>query len=123
MMTFRRTLRLVLGATAVLGFIAACGLWPAQAQSNSVTFTTQLRAGNEVPPADSSGVGQVEAVLNKSTNELSWKMSYEGLSGPATAAHLHGPARSGVNAGVAVPFPGTISSPMSGQVILTAAQP
>lgn len=122
MMTFRRTLPLMLGATAALGFITALGLWPAHAQSNNVTFTTQLRAGNEVPPVDSTATGQVEAILNRNTNELSWKMSYEGLSGPATAAHFHGPARSGENAGVALPFPGTISSPMSGQATLTAAQ-
>jgi CHRD domain len=44
-----------------------------------------------------------------------------GLTGPATAAHFHGPAEPGKNAGVAVPItPAT--GPMHGSVTLTDAQ-
>lgn len=122
MVTFRQTRRAALGAAAALVLVAGSGFMPAHAQSNTVTFTTQLRGGNEVPPADSTATGQVEAVLNKDTKELRWKMTYEGLSGPATGAHFHGPAKMGANAGVVVPFAGPVTSPMSGQATLTAAQ-
>ena len=68
------------------------------------------------------GAGQVDAVLNQDTNLLRWKLSYSGLSGPATAGHFHGPAPVGANAGVALPFPGQMRSPMEGSATLTAAQ-
>ncbi|MEO8118875.1 MAG: CHRD domain-containing protein [Rhodoferax sp.] len=122
MMTYRHALRTTLGATLAVVLFAACGLMPAHAQSNMVAFTTQLGGANEVPPAASAATGQVDATLNKDTNELRWQLSYDGLSGPATAAHFHGPAKEGSNTGVVVPFPGAISSPMSGQATLTAAQ-
>ena len=45
-----------------------------------------------------------------------------GLSGPATAAHFHGPAETGKNAGVAVAIPNATSSPVEGSATLTDAQ-
>ncbi len=93
-----------------------------RADSNLVTLTTQLRGANEVPPVMSMGSGQVDAVLNTDTNLLRWKLSYSGLSGPATAGHFHGPAAVGANGGVVLPFPGTVRSPMEGSATLTAAQ-
>jgi hypothetical protein len=90
--------------------------------SNLVTFTTQLRAANEVPPNASPATGSVDAVFNKDTNLLRWKVSYTGLTGPAAAAHFHGPAAIGANAGVALPWQNPIHSPMEGSATLTAAQ-
>lgn len=110
-----------------LAAITGCGMMKGgsgmgMAASNSVTFSTQLRAANEVPPNASQGTGSVDAVLNKETNQLRWKVSYSGLSGPATAGHFHGPAAAGANAGVALGWPNPISSPMEGSATLTAAQ-
>ena len=48
------------------------------------------------------GKGTVDAVLNKDTLELTWTVTYAGLSGPAVAGHFHGPAQAGANAGVAL---------------------
>lgn len=117
----RHTFRAALVVTAALVLLAGCKLMPAP-QSNLVTFTTQMRGANEVPPAASNANGQVDAVLNKDTRLLRWQLSYSGLSGPATAGHFHGPAAVGANAGVALPFTGPVTSPMSGQATLTAAQ-
>lgn len=121
-----RTAR-TMGAVLVVGVLAGCGMMRMpgggdRAEANLVTFSTQLRGANEVPPVLTMGSGQVDAVLNKSTNLLRWKLSYSGLSGPATAGHFHGPAPVGANAGVALPFPGQMSSPMEGSATLTAAQ-
>ena len=52
---------------------------------------------------------------------LRWKLTYSGLSGPATGAHFHGPAMPGSNAGVVVPFT-SATSPIEGQATLTPAQ-
>lgn len=120
MMTYRHTLR-AFAAVAVSAVLAGCGMMP-PSQSNQLTFTTQLRGANEVPANPSTASGQVDAMFNKTTNVLRWQLSYTGLSGPATAGHFHGPAPVGANAGIALPFNGTMTSPMSGQATLTPAQ-
>lgn len=120
MMTYRRSLRAALATLASLVLIAGCGMMAPQ--SNMVTLTTQLRGANEVPPVPSNASGQVDAMLDKGTGVLKWQLSYAGLSGPATAGHFHGPAMVGANAGISLPFTGAVTSPMSGQATLTAAQ-
>jgi hypothetical protein len=70
----------------------------------------------------SGGIGTVEATLNTETNELKWKVVYSGLSGPAGAAHFHGPAESGQNAGVVLGFKGSVKSPITGDATITPAQ-
>ena len=119
-MNKRQTLRAALAATAAVVLVAGCVMSPGA--SKEVNFTTQLRPANETPPAASNATGQVNAVLTKDTNVLRWQLTYSGLSGPATAGHFHGPAMAGANAGVALPFTGAVTSPMSGQATLTAAQ-
>ncbi len=110
-------------ALLVSALLAGCGgMMPANNQSHLVTFTTQMRGGNEVPPVASSASGQVDAMLNTETNLLRWRLTYTNLSGPARAGHFHGPAAIGANAGVVLPFPGLMSSPMEGSATLTAAQ-
>jgi len=64
----------------------------------------------------------VDAVFNKDTSMLRWKVSYSGLTGPATAGHFHGPAAVGTNAGVVLPWGSPITSPMEGSATLTPAQ-
>ena len=79
----RRLSFLLLLAAAMLS--GCSGIKPADDLSHLLTFTTQLRGANEVPPVSSIGSGQVDAVLNKDSNLLRWKLSYANLSGPATA--------------------------------------
>jgi CHRD domain len=76
----------------------------------------------EVPSNPSMGKGMVEATFNKETNELTWTVTYSGLSGPAVAGHFHGPAAAGVNAGVALGFKGPLDSPIKGSAMLSAEQ-
>ncbi|MEO8012853.1 CHRD domain-containing protein [Polaromonas sp.] len=124
----RQALRLSLATLTVsaLAVISGCGMMKPSSTSmsgaNLVALSTQLRAANEVPPNASQGSGSVDAVLNKDTNLLRWKVSYTGLSGPATAAHFHGPAAAGANAGVVLPWPSPVASPMEGSATLTPAQ-
>ena len=76
----------------------------------------------EVPANTSSATGTADLDYDAASKKLSWKVSYSGLSGPATAAHFHGPAETGKNAGVAVPIPGIANSPAEGSATLTEAQ-
>jgi hypothetical protein len=56
------------------------------------------------------------------SKQVTWRINYSGLSGPPTAAHFHGPAQPGTNAGVAVPIPNPATSPVQGSATLTDAQ-
>jgi len=81
-----------------------------------------LDGKSEVPPNASTGAGTADIDYDAATKKLSWKLTYSGLSGPATAAHFHGPGEPGKNAGVAVAIPNAGSSPAEGSATLTDAQ-
>ena len=81
-----------------------------------------LNGKSEVPANASAGTGTADIDYDAATKKLSWKLTYSGLSGPATAAHFHGPAEAGKNAGVAVAIPNAGTSPASGSATLTDAQ-
>ena len=81
-----------------------------------------LNGASEVPANASTGKGQADIDYDAATKKLTWKLTYSGLSGPATAAHFHGPAEPGKNAGVAVAIPGATASPAEGSATLTDAQ-
>ena len=89
-------------------------------------FADKMKAAldgkSEVPPNTSAGKGGAEIDYDAATKKLSWKLTYSGLSGPATAAHFHGPADPGANAGVAVAIPNAALSPAEGSATLTDAQ-
>ncbi len=87
-----------------------------------VALSTTLKGDQEVPPVMSMGQGQLDAVLDRRTRQLRWKLEYTGLTGPATAAHFHGPAQPGSNAGVQLPLASPLSSPSEGAALLTEAQ-
>ena len=101
------TTRTLLGAT-LLGAtlaVAGCGMMP---MSKTTSATNQLSGAQEVPPKPGPGAGTVVTSLNKETRALRWTITYSGLSGPVTAGHFHGPAAAGANAGVALPFSGSL---------------
>jgi hypothetical protein len=102
---------LALGAT-----IAFAG--PAFADKMKATLDSK----SEVPPNASTGTGTADIDYDAATKKLTWKVTYSGLSGPATAAHFHGPAEADKNAGVAVAIPNATSSPAEGSATLTDAQ-
>lgn len=110
-----------LGACSTKPMMPMMPMTPSTSTSAS-TMTTRLSGASEVPPVASNASGTVELNLNKQTNELSWTVTYTGLSGPATGAHFHSPAMAGANAGVVVPMTGSLTSPIRGTASLTAAQ-
>jgi len=84
------------------------------------SMTVSLSSRNEVPPNASGGSGSAKVEIDG--NVLKWSVSYEGMTGPVSAGHFHGPAAAGANAGVVVPFAGSMASPITGSATLTAAQ-
>jgi CHRD domain len=111
-------LRAALTAGFAAAVLAGCGM---MSSASTARFSATMNAASEVPPNMTRGSGTAEATLDKNTNVLKYKISFDGLSGPATAAHFHGPAVAGVNAPVVLPF-ATLTSPIEGQATLTPAQ-
>jgi hypothetical protein len=79
------------------------------------TFTVPLTTGAEVPPCASAGAnasGMANITVASDDSSISVTVSYTGLSGEPTAAHLHaGPASA---AGpVVLPFSGSLATPFS----------
>lgn len=95
----------------------------AAADAKPLSLSAQLSGSSEVPPVSTLASGTLEASLVPGSQVLSWTLSYQGLSGPLTGAHFHGPAQSNQNSGVAVPIKEPLtSSPLNGSVTLSAAQ-
>ena len=80
----------------------------------------------EVPSNASTATGTVTGTYDKDKNLLTFTVNWSGLTGGnPTAAHFHGAADPGANAGVIVGFtgfPATASGTFSGTATLTDAQ-
>ena len=120
MFTSHPFLRTAVVVGVVTAALAACGQM--RAAGSSETFEAKLSGAQEVPPVSNPGTGSAEVQFNKDTNMLTWKVTYSGLSGPAMAGHIHGPAAMGASAGVVVPFTNITAQPVQGQATITPAQ-
>lgn len=85
-------------------------------------FDATLSGSQEVPAATTAGSGKANVRYNPSTTMLSWSVTHSGLSGPVTAAHIHGPAGPGQNAGVVIPFTNVGAATITGEARLTPEQ-
>lgn len=87
-----------------------------------IPFTAHLTAAQEVPANTTTGKGEVAARLDPATKVFTYTVNYSGLTGPAVAAHFHGPAEPGANAPPVVPVPNAAEAPLKGTATLTDAQ-
>ena len=106
-------------STLALAAAITASLAVAPVSAEMLTFKADLKAASEVPPTDSTATGTATVDVDTATKELKWTIQYSGLTGDATAAHFHGPAAVGENAGPAVDISGKIES---GSATLTDAQ-
>jgi hypothetical protein len=100
----------------------AVGLSSQAALADMVKFHTTMNGASEVPAKTTDGKGTVDATLDTATKVLTYTVTFSGLSGPATIGHFHGPADAGANAGVMIPFPSPVTSPINAKVTMTDAQ-
>lgn len=91
----RKFLGLILGAFLALPLTANAAMW---------SFGGALNTNQEVPaptvPAFYFGGGLLTATLDDVTGAFELDVFFSGLTGPAVAAHVHGPALPGAAAGV-----------------------
>lgn len=104
-------------ASAALAGCAGMGI-PGMAPSTKMSLTATLAPAAGIT---SSGKGAGTFSYDAATHVLDYNVTYEGLTGPAAAAHIHGPADPGANAPPVVPFPAA-TSPITGTATLTDAQ-
>ena len=106
-------------ALAVSAFMMA-GALASPASAEVVNLKATLNASSEVPANSSTGTGTLTASYDTASRKLSWKGSYSGLTGPATAAHFH-TGEPGKNGGVALAITPN-ASPFEGSATLNDAQ-
>jgi hypothetical protein len=113
------------GGGVMLPKDAASAFFRLQAQATQIVipFGVFLEAASEVPPVNSPGASGI-GVLSLEGSNLTYHISFSGLSAPASAAHIHGPATPTNAAGVMIGLsvPSAIEGEMSGTLTLTAAQ-
>ncbi len=90
--------------------------------AEAITYKAVLNAQSQPTPNDSKGTGTAEVTYDTTSKTLAWTVTFDGLTGPATAAHFHGPAAPGANAGVALLIGNNPTSPAKGTATLTDAQ-
>jgi len=103
------------------GFVFAAALLAGTASAEQMEMTIELSGDQQNPPVETDASGEAEVTFDTETRQLSWEMEHSGLSGDPTAAHFHGPADPGENAGVQVPMPDP-SSGSEGSAELTEEQ-
>jgi len=106
----------ILSAAAAAMLVSACATEASAPATPSYAATLAPGAG-----IVSSGKGAGTFKYDPGTHVLTYNVTYEGLSGPAVAAHIHGPAGPGENAPPVVPFASAVS-PITGTATLTDAQ-
>ena len=89
--------------------------------AEKTAFTADLKGASQVPPIDSAGTGKADVAYDDASKMLTWTITYSGLSGTVSAAHFHGPAKVGENAGPMIPIT-QLDSPMKGSSPLTEDQ-
>ena len=110
-------MRIVTAALAASLMLGAAGL----AQAETVKFAATLSGAAEVPANAETGAGSVDATLDTDSKVLTYSVTYSGLTGPAGAAHFHGPAAEGANAPpIVVVTPA--ASPIEGKATLSDVQ-
>jgi len=81
-------------AALVTGLVAAAAAFT-WANAATVAYKSNLAGTAEVPPVQSAGKGAEAVNVDTATKQASWRVEYTGLSGPATAAHIHCGAAAG----------------------------
>ena len=93
----------LMGAIVVSATALACGDDNTTAVPKDVTFGTTLNGAGENPAKNVPGVGTA-TIVKSPAGTYTYTINYSGMTGPLTGAHIHGPATTGVNANVIVPF-------------------
>ncbi len=87
-------------------------------------FAVSMDGSQEVPPVVTGGTATVSVTLDDVSGAVTVFGNFSGLSSSARAAHIHGPAAPGMNAGILIPLSenGGTSGQVSGGGVLTPSE-
>jgi hypothetical protein len=100
--------------------IVVVAVFAANTHAAVINYLFPIDGSQVVPPVSTPATGTGMVTLDTVGNTIDWNITFQGLLGTETAAHFHGPAPAGSNAGVQVPLP--LGSPKIGQSAITDAQ-
>lgn len=86
-----------------------------------VTYIDPSQQTQDLNGDVSNAMGSGEFTYDAASDTLSWDFSFSGLTGAASALHIHGPAGPGANAGVLVNLEapsGGLDSPAQGTIVV-----
>lgn len=88
------------------------------------SFTAYLTSAQEVPTNASTGTGKARVVVDAAGANISWVVTYTGLTSAQILAHIHAPGAIGANGPVAITFsnPGGTSGTITGSGPITPTQ-
>jgi hypothetical protein len=114
-----------IGAVMLAVALVAVGGAVARSQATSITVTTAMTAADETPAPSGSvaaarGVFTATVTKSDSGGVVDWQMTFDSLTGPARAAHIHVAPR-GQAGPVVVPLCGPCPTPASGSANVTPA--
>jgi CHRD domain len=112
-MNFTRSL--LIAASAIVGAVATLSA----ANAEMLKFHADMVASEETPPTDSKAKGTADITVDTDGKKVSWTVKSQGLTGDATAAHIHGPAAVGEKAPPEIDMSKAI---MDGSTDITDAQ-
>ena len=111
---------------AILASVCVMGLaFTGAATAKPVSFKVPLSGAQSVPAVDTSGAGSADLTYDPATREVTWNITYSGMSSPVTMAHFHGPAKQGQNGPVVIWLSTQGSpptNPITGKATLTPEQ-
>ena len=105
-----------------------CCLTSFAANANLILFGASLSGAMEVPPHMTPGTGLGTVLLDDVLDTITVNLTWQDLTTPAVAAHIHNPAPPGVNAPIIFPLDLGASAGMTSGAIaekmfaITAAQ-
>lgn len=114
-------------AVVAVAALALAGMAFAATQGDKYKLSTSLNARSEVPAPTGVPAGAKGSFTGKSVElandkvKITWKLTYSGLSGKATAAHIH-LGKPGKAGGVALALCGPCKSGQSGSGMVSHAQ-
>jgi CHRD domain-containing protein len=120
-MTFSYSRREIVVAACSAGLVVL--VQPAMAATMS--FKVNLNGAQQVPPVQTGATGTADLTYDPGTRMLTWNVTYSGLSGPATMAHVHGPAAQGKNGPPVIWLSekgAAVGNPIKGEATLTPEQ-
>lgn len=118
MKKWKKTGWLVLMLVITVGAMEAC---KKDKDKREYNLSGSASGAQEVPAVTTTGSANITGEYDGDDNKLEYKIEWQNLSGNVVQAHIHGPALTGVNAGVLVPLTivtNGISGKLEGSVIL-----